>query len=442
MNTILGLGYVGLTMALSMAERNLKTFGVDEDRKKMGLISSGRSPIFEPMVEELISKEIKAGMFVITDNIQDAMENSSITFVTVGTPSLPDGSIDVEPIKKATESIGKTLRKIVQYHLIVIRSTVIPGTTEKVIMPTLETKSGKKCGKDFGLCVNPEFLSEGSALEDMRKPSRIVIGEYDEKSGNMLETFYRRFYLKDLPRLIRTSLTNAELIKYANNSFLATKISFINSIANLCEKISNADVEIVAEALALDPRIGTLFLNAGLGWGGSCFPKDLRAITKFARSKRMNLPIIEAAMRVNELQPISAVTKARRALGELKGKRIAILGLAFKPRTDDIREAVSIKIITKLIKEGAKITAYDPIAMDNAQKIFGKKISLAESARKCIAQADCAILVTEWDEFKNLNPEDFKAEMNKPILVDGRRIYDAKEFSKKLDYYAIGLKKT
>jgi len=429
-------------MALSMADRNFKTIGVDVDKKKIALIASGRSPIFEPHLEELISKEIKSGKFVISDDIRYAMKNSSITFVTVGTPSLPNESINLASIKVVSGSMGKVLREVDGYHLIVLRSTVIPGTTEKVIKPILETESGKECGKDFGLCVNPEFISEGSAISDIATPIRVVIGEYDEKSGNMLEDFYRKFYSKDIPRIIRTSPVNAELIKYTANSFLATKISFINSMANLCEKIHGADIKIVSKAIGLDPRIGTSFLDAGLGWGGSCIPKDLKAILKFAQSKTASLPIIEAALQINELRPISAVNKARKALGKLAGKRIAILGLAFKPNTDDIREAVSIKIINKLIKEGAKITAYDPVAMDNIQKIFGKKISLADSAKKCIARADCAILVTEWDEFRNLSPEDFKAEMNKPILIDGRRIYNAMEFSKKIDYYAIGLKKT
>jgi len=428
-------------MAACLAERGFEVIGVDADSKKIEAINTGKSPIYEPGLEELTAKALKTGNLKVTGNFESALKDSYITFITVGTPSRPDGSIDLRQTRSACESIGSSLERIEEYRLIVLRSTVVPGTSEQIVKPILESASGKSCGNDFGLCVNPEFLREGSAVQDMLKPDRIVIGEHDKKSGNLLEDFYRRLYSQDTPTLIRTSLANAELIKYVNNAFLATKISFINSIANLCEGIDEGDVEVIARAIGLDPRIGPLFLKAGLGWGGSCFPKDLRAILAFSRGLGIDLPIIDAALRVNESQPILAVEKAKKALGSLKGRRIAILGLAFKPNTDDAREAVSIRIIDRLLQEGARVRAYDPAAMQNIRRIFGKKISFANSSYGCIQSADCCILVAEWDEFKQMRPEDFKARMRQPILIDGRRVYDAEEFASKLRYFAVGLRK-
>jgi len=439
---VLGLGYIGLTMAACLAERGFEAIGVDVDSEKIAAISAGKSPVHEPCLEDLIAKALKAGTLKVTEDLGNALKNSYITFVTVGTPSRQDGSTSLEQVESASESIGRALKKIEEYHLVAVRSTVIPGTSERIVKPILETTSGKSCGKDFGLCANPEFMSEGSAVQDMLKPDRIVIGEYDGKSGSVLEDFYRRLYSNDMPTLIRTSLANAELIKYANNAFLATKISFINSIANLCERIPESDVEVIAKGIGLDLRIGSLFLKAGLGWGGSCLPKDLKAILVFARSLGLDMPIIDAALRINELQPILAVEKAREALDGLNGKRVAILGLAFKPNTDDIREAISTKVIDGLLQEGADVCAYDPAAIENARRILGKRISFASSAEECIKGADCCILVTEWDEFKRMRPEDFKVRMRRPILIDGRRVYDAEQFKSKLEYFAVGYGKT
>jgi len=325
--------------------------------------------------------------------------------------------------------------------LVVLRSTVVPGTCDLIVRPLLEKTSGRSCGRGFGLCSNPEFLSAGSAVQKMLNPDRLIIGEYDKRSGNTLEGFYRKFYSRKMPKLIRTSLANAELIKYANNSFLATKVSFINSIAGLCERIPEGDVQVIAEGIGLDRRIGSLFLRAGLGWGGSCFPKDLKAILAFGRSVGLELPIVDAALRINELQPVWAVDKAKDALGDLAGKRVAILGLAFKPDTDDIREAASLKIIERLLHEGSDICAYDPAAIENTRKILGGKIYFAGSAEDCIKGADCCIIVTEWDEFTRMNPDDFRSRMRRPVLIDGRRIYDAEQFLGKLEYHAVGLGK-
>jgi UDPglucose 6-dehydrogenase len=315
----------------------------------------------------------------------------------------------------------------------------VPETTQDIVKPILEKESKKKCGSDFGLCMNPEFLRQGSAFEDTLHADRVVIGEYDKKSGDTLENLYKDFYGKNTPPIIRTTLSTAELIKYASNALLATKISFINIIANLCEKIPGADVKTVAQAMGLDKRIGPLFLNAGLGYGGSCFPKDVKALIAQAKNLGYHLTLLEEVENINKTQPLKAIQFCKELLGNLKGKHIAILGLAFKPDTDDMREARAIPIINQLIKEGAKVTAYDPVAIPTAKIIFKNKIQYANSTIECLKNADCCILVTEWDEFKKLTPEDFIKTMKQPILIDGRRIYNPEEFSKKLKFAAIGL---
>jgi len=436
---VVGLGYVGLTMAACIANMGVRTIGIDSDERKIRLIKEGKSPIYEPHLKVMIRKAQNSGRMQVTNDFLNNVQNSKMTFITVGTPSYADGSIDLTQVKSVTVELGEILEKIRKYHLVVMRSTIPPGTTEEIIKKDLESISGKYCGNDFGLCVNPEFLSEGSAVQNMQSPCRIIIGEYDTKSGDILENFYQKVKFHNTPKIIRTTIPNAELIKYANNAFLATKISFINSIANLCEKIPKSDVKAIAKAIGLDPRISPLFLGAGLGWGGSCFPKDLKVILNFSKKLGIELSIIDAIVRINRSQPLHIVKKIKDLLGDMTGKRIAILGLSFKPNTDDFREAVSINIIDELLKEDVKIHAYDPVAIENAKKIFDKKIFYSNSAKDCIEKTDCCIIVTEWDEFKKLKPHDFKVSMRRPLLIDGRRIYDPGEFSRELEYYAIGL---
>jgi len=303
----------------------------------------------------------------------------------------------------------------------------------------MEKESRKKCGSDFGLCMNPEFLRQGSAFEDTLHTDRIVIGEYDKKSGDVLDVVYRDFYGKDMPPMIRTTLATAELIKYASNSLLATKISYINSIANLCEKTPGADVKVVAFAMGLDTRIGPLFLNAGLGYGGSCFPKDVKALIAHSKTLGYRLELLETVESINKTQPLKAVQFCEELIGGLKGKQVAVLGLAFKADTDDMREARAIPIINSLVAKGAKVTAYDPVAIPIAKTIFKNKIRFAVSIVECLRNADCCILVTEWDEFKRLKPEDFIKNMKQPVLVDGRRIYDPEEFGQRMKFRAVGL---
>ena len=410
---------------------------VDED--KVDAINNGRSPFYEPGVDELLLKALKGGVFYATTDYREAVSGSDVSFVCVGTPSLPDGSADLEYVRSASRMIGEVLRDKGSWHLVVVRSTVPPGTCDNVVKPLLEEFSGKCAGDGFGLCMNPEFLREGSAVNDIFNADRVVIGEFDRRSGDVLEELYKKFYGDSLPPVIRTNLVNAELIKYANNAFLATKISFINTIANICERLPGADVNIVARAIGLDPRISPLFLRAGVGFGGSCFPKDVKALIARARGLGYDANLLRAVLEVNAVQPYRAVELARRLVGRLKDRRVAVLGLAFKPNTDDMREAPSIKIVSKLLEEGARVVVYDPKALKNAKRIFGDGVEYAGSVEDCLRGADCAIVVTEWDEFRRLRPDDFVRLMRFPAVVDGRRIYDPEEFKGKVKFAAIGL---
>jgi len=440
--SVMGIGYVGLCTAVGFASKGYQVIASTHDVEKAAKINKGIPPFYEPNLQVLLEKTVQDGYLkCLLNQPHEAVLKTDITFDAIGTPSKQDGSIDLQHIERSSQEIGRALGKKDTYHVVVVKSTVVPGTTENVVKPILQKHSRRQCGSDFGLCMNPEFLREGSALEDTLNPDRIVIGEHDRTSGDTLESLYKDFYGEKTPPLVRTNLPTAELIKYANNSFLATKISFVNTIANICEKTPEADVTVVAKGIGLDKRIGPLFLNAGLGYGGSCFPKDVKALIAYSKNLGYQPELLEAVESINETQPYKAVQLCKSLLGDLKGKRISILGLSFKPNTDDMREARSIPIINQLLKEGANITTYDPAAIPIAKTIFTQKIQYASSAIECLKNADCSIIVTEWDEFKRLKPKDFVQNMKHPILIDGRRIYNPVEFSQKLRFAAIGLGK-
>ena len=436
--SVFGLGYVGTVTAACFAYKGFNVVAFDVDKGKVESLNQAISFIYEPELDEIIKQAVSSGSLKATYNPNYAIMNSDITFITVGTPQKVDGKIDLRYVEDASRMIGKALKDKDDWHLVVVKSTVIPGTTNNVVKKNIEEVSGKTCDRDFGICFNPEFLREGAAVHDMFYPDRLIIGG-SEKSSSYLLNLYNMFYGEKMPETIITNAENAELIKYANNAFLAMRVSFINMIARICQKIPKGDVEVVAKGIGLDKRIGSLFLKAGAGWGGSCWPKDLSALKKFAEEIGLELPLVDATIEINKTQPLILIDFAKELIGSLEGKRISILGLSFKPNTDDMREAVSIKIIESLLKEGAEVIAYDPKAMDNAKKIFGKKIIYANNSIECLKGADCAMIVTEWDEFKNLKPEDFINNMRNPALIDGRRIYDPKIFSSKLKFKAIGL---
>jgi len=436
--SVVGLGFVGLSTAVYLATQGYNVIASSKQQRKVKLIKSGIAPFFEPELEPMLKTVLKNKKLRAVVGRKTAVLNTDATFITVGTPSLSDGSTDLTFVQEVSKEIGEALKLKQSYHLIVVKSTVPPGTTENVVKPILEKHSRKEAGEDFGLAMSPEFLREGSSMYDVANPDRVVIGEFDKRSGDILEELNRKLYKNKVP-ILRMSLPSAELAKYASNAFLATKISFINQIANICERISGVDVVEIAEAMGLDPRIGPGFLKAGAGWGGSCFPKDAKALVAISRKLGYVSKLIEDVISINFMQARHMVELAEEELGNLEGKKIAILGLSFKPNTDDIREAASLRIIELLLSEGAKVTAFDPVAIGRVKKVLGDRISYANNVYECLENADCCMLVTEWDEFKKLQPSDFIKWMHKPLLIDGRRIYDPMTFSKRLKLRAIGL---
>jgi UDPglucose 6-dehydrogenase len=431
------MGYVGLCTAATFASRGIPTIGIDIDENRIQQIRKGQAPIHEPQLDLMLKKAVKRNLLDATTDVSRVTDTRS-SFLTVGTPSQPDGSIDLTFVKKATEELGTALQNKEDYHLVVVKSTVIPGTTNNTVKPVLEQSTGKIVGPSLGLCANPEFLKEGTAINDALHPDKIVIGSNDKKSAAQLTRLYREFYRSRLPPVITTTPETAELVKYASNAFLATKVSFINTIANIAQQILGVDVNQVAEAIGHDPRIGPLFLKAGPGYGGSCFHKDLQALVSYSQQQGYDPHLLKATEKTNEEQSDRVVELAEKLAGPLDQKRIAILGLAFKKDTDDIREASSIRVIDRLSQKGARLVGYDPMAMPNFERIFGDTIELAKDPLGALRGADCAIVMTEWDELRKLKAKDYIAQMRQPILVDARRIYNAPEF-KELKFAAIGL---
>lgn len=414
--SIIGTGYVGVTTGVAFAEQGFNVVCVDKIRKKIKNLNNGVAPFYEPGLDNLLKKLVGKDLIKGSTNLEKTVKNSDVSFICVGTPSMPNGSVSLEYVKDVAKDIGKSLEKKKGYHLVVVKSTVIPLTTEKVVLPIIEKYSKKKAGKDFGICINPEFLKEGDALNDALHPDRIVIGEYDKKSGNTLMKLYREFKCKKL----RTNLRTAEMIKYASNSFLATKISYANEMANICEKFG-IDVYDVMKGVGLDKRISPYFLNAGCGFGGSCFKKDVSAIISAAKSEKYTPKLLETVLDINETQPLHLIRMTKSVLGNLKGKKIALLGLSFKPGTDDIRETRALPIAKALLKKGAKIAAYDPKAMNNFKKLINN-VDYAKNARDALKGADACIIQSDWGEFKKLEISDFRI-MKKQIVIDGRRTF-------------------
>jgi UDPglucose 6-dehydrogenase len=435
--SIVGMGYVGLCTAATFASRGIRTTGIDIDEERIHMIQNGKAPIHEPRLNEMLRKAVKKKLLEATTDFSNA-SNTSTSFLTVGTPSQPDGSIDLTYVKKATLDLGESLRKKRGYHLLVVKSTVIPGTTNNTVRPILEESSGKTIGPDLGLCANPEFLKEGTAIDDALHPDKIVIGSNDKKSSDQLTRLYRQFYGTELPSIIVTSPETAELVKYASNAFLATKVSYINTIANIAQHIPGVDVNQVAKAIGHDPRIGPLFLNAGPGYGGSCFHKDLQALILQSKKGGYDPVLLRATEETNEEQADKVVELSEKLVGSFDNKRIVVLGLAFKKDTDDIREAASIRVIDGLRKKGAIIVAYDPMAMPSFVRVFGDTIEMAKDALSALRGADCAIVMTEWDDFRKLRAKDYISHMRTPIVVDARRIYRPSEF-RELKFAGIGL---
>jgi UDPglucose 6-dehydrogenase len=428
-----GTGYVGLTTAVCLASKGHLTYCVGRNKEKIERIRHGFPIIFEDNLEEMLKDALLNGKLIPTTNIEEAVLKSSISFICVGTPSRADGSIDLSQIREASEKIGLALKKKKDYHVVVVRSSVVPGTTEGLVLPTLEKFSRKKAGSDFGLCINPEFLREGQAIKDFLSPKKIgiVVGELTKRSGDAMFRLYRTFDAK----IMRTTLRTAEMIKYARNSYLAKDISFANEIANICQKCG-ADFLEVRKGMEMDARIGKgRFLEAGAGFGGSCFPKDVRALVAKAEEVGVVPRLLKATLEVNELQPNKLIELTKQIGVQLEGKKIAVLGLSFKPGTDDMREAASIRVVNALLDEGARVSAYDPQALENARRIFGNRISYAKQAEDAVNNADVCLIVTEWPEFAEGKLYNV---MRKKVVIDGRRALNPRDLDSGFVYHAIG----
>ena len=429
---VIGLGFVGLTLSSVLASKGIITVGIDLDKEKCSKIANGTPTFFEPNLKKILKKALKKNLF-ITDKLS-SINNCDFIFITVGTPQKKNGEIDLSFIKTVVRSVGKIISKNKKKPVILIKSTVIPGTMKDVILPILEKNSKKKAGKDFGLISNPEFLQESKAIQDTIKPHVVVLGGYKTKFMKKTEKFFSRFN-SNVPIII-TNHQTAELIKYTNNSFLATKISFINQIANICQAIPDTNIDDIAATIGLDPRIGNLFLNAGPGYGGSCLPKDMNAIINLSSKIGVKPTLLNAVKKTNRLQISNIMTLIKHNIGKIQGKKITILGVAFKPNTDDVRDSMGIELVRKLVKLGANVTIHDPKALDNTRKIFHGNAKYTTTISSALKNCQCAIIMTQWKEYEKINNKTIKY-MSKKFIIDSRRILSNKNLDAK--YYAIGL---
>ena len=435
--SIIGTGYVGLSTAVCFASRGYHVIASTQSKENARAINAQRAPFYEPGLDAALRRCVRSKLLRAETSRAKAVAETDVSFITVATPDQPDGTIDLRYVIRASEDIGRALRKKDTYHLVVVKSTVTPGTTREVVKPAIERTSQLAAGRDFGLCTNPEFLRQGSAIEDTLHPDRVIIGEYEARSGTLLEDLLSEFYERSAP-LLKMELESAEMVKYASNAFLATKISYANEIANVCETVPGVDVSQVMAGVGLDRRINPQFLNAGAGFGGSCLPKDAKALCNFAKEHGYQAPLLHAVLTINEAQARRVAQLVLSCLVKPDGKKVAILGLAFKPDTDDLREAPSLRIATQLMAAGACASAYDPVVKEIAFPGF-EALDRSDSIPACLAGAHCCVVVTEWEEFKALTPDDFIRHMAQPIVVDARRIFDPQLFRRRLVYKAIGL---
>jgi len=435
-----------LTTGLCFADKGHQVYCVDIDSEKISKINNGKPPFFEKGLEALLTKHVQKS-FKATTDLQEAIKNSEVTLIAVGTPF--DGKqIDLSYVKAVALEIGEILKEVKDYHLVVVKSTVVPGTTDNVVLPILEEASGKKAGKDFGVGMNPEFLREGEAVDDFSNPDRIVIGGMDKKSREILEKMYEGFGSVDV---MRVKNKTAEMIKYASNSLLATMISFSNEIANLCSEIEGVDVVDVLGGVHLDKRLTPImpngerirpsfisYLESGCGFGGSCFPKDVKALVNYGKTLGLPMAILEKVISVNTSQPFQMLNLLEKQYPDIKGLNVSVLGIAFKPGTDDVRESPAIPIIRELASKGANIKVFDPIVQIEESKIFGdlKNIEQVNTIEESIRDVEAVLLITRWKEFEEI-PELLKKLGNNPLVIDGRRMLNKKEVPR---YMGIGFK--
>ncbi|CAJ1609396.1 nucleotide sugar dehydrogenase [Clostridium perfringens] len=427
---VAGTGYVGLVTGACLSEVGHNVTCVDVDEKKVEIMKKGISPIYEPGLDELLERNYKEGRLDFTTDYKNAYKNADIVFIGVGTPERADGSANLDYVFTVCSQIAENLENDC---LVVVKSTVPIGTNDKV---EAFLKENVKDGIHIEVASNPEFLAQGTAVVDTLKASRIVIGVESERAENTLRDVYERF---NQP-IVATNRRSAEMIKYASNDFLALKISFMNEIANFCE-IVGADIEDVAKGMSYDPRIGDKFLRAGIGYGGSCFPKDTKALHWLANDNGYEIKTIKATIEVNQNQKLKMFREAKKRFSDLKGKKVAVLGLTFKPGTDDLREAPSIVNVRRLLDEGAEIVAYDPVGIENFKKIYPTEIEYVNNPGEALKDADMAFLFTEWKEIKGLELSVYETLMKTPIIFDGRNCYKIKEVEKSnVEYHSVGRK--
>ncbi len=431
--SVIGTGYVGLVTGACFAEFGLNVLCMDLDEKRIASLEKGKVPFFEPGLGELVEKNLKAGRLRFTTDLHKAVDEALVIFIAVGTPSRPDGSADLSFVDEVARSVGS---RMTGYKVVVTKSTVPVGTASRI--RTL-IQDNQTVPSNFGVVSNPEFLREGSAIEDFMRPNRVVIGADSSEAVAIMKDLYRPLYLLDAPVVI-TDVPTAEVIKYASNVFLATKISFINEMANLCERVG-ADVQMVSKGMGLDKRIGSKFLHAGPGFGGSCFGKDTAALINIGTDAEYEMTLARATKHVNEQQRVRMVEKIREAVGTLQGKTIALLGLAFKPNTDDIRDSPALFIAEELMKAGCSIRTYDPEALEESMKVLPNMIP-CQDAYQAIEGADAVVLVTEWNQFRNLDFDRIRATVKSLTFIDLRNVYEPRRMEEMGFYYVSVGRKT
>lgn len=427
--TVIGVGYVGLVTGTCLAEMGNQVTGVDIDKEKINNLNKGIIPIYEQGLEELVKENVAHKRLEFTTDAKKAIKESEIIFIAVGTPPMADGSVNLEYVKSVAKTIAESMNG---YKVIVNKSTVPIGTGDVVTKIIEDNYKG-----EFDVVSNPEFLREGTAVADFMNPDRVVIGTVSAKAEKIMSELYENF---GTDNLVVTDVKTAEMIKYASNAFLATEISFINSVANLCERLG-ADVDKVAQGMMLDKRIGQkAFLHAGVGYGGSCFPKDVKGLIQIAQENGVRFGILEEVEATNQAQKQSLLGKIQKMLGEdLHGKNIVLWGVAFKPHTDDVREAPSLVVIKQLLDRGAGVKVFDPIAKESAKRILADSVIYEDNLENSVKNADCLVVVTEWPEFRTVDLEKIKSKMKTACVVDGRNIFDPKEMKKKgFKYISIG----
>jgi len=417
---VIGAGYVGLATAVMFGKLGHRVVCADVDCRRVRDVNAGRAPFYEPPLEKELARLMKTGAVTASKDVIGSSAESKFIFICVQTPSLDSGKIDIRALKSASRDVARALVRTEDYKVVVVKSTVIPSTTDTVVKEILEAGSDKSAGNDFGLCMNPEFLQEGSALKDSMEPSRIVVGASDKRAGDAL----MKLYAPIEGDRFKTDLRTAEMIKYASNSFLATKITYANEIANICQRLE-IDSEVVLTATGKDPRIGSLFLKPGLGFGGSCLPKDVRALRHKARGMDYPAHLLTAILKVNDEQPNEAVLTLKRVFGDIKGLKVAVLGLSFKGGVDDVRDTRAVPLVAGLLANGVEVVAFDPMAMSNFIELM-PTINFASSVDDALAGADACVIQADWDEFRKIGRKQF-SKMRNAVVVDGRRCLDPKK---------------